>query len=88
VSVAQKDGYLLVIRKDSKNGQARIKARPDSPFDLRSVYERITALDSVGYWFYHPSGKMVLNGSNKTVGKTPTPLSLNELVQIVKEELS
>ena len=87
VSVAQKDGYQLVIRKDSKNGQARIKARPDTPFDLRRVYERVVATDQTGYWFYHPSGKMVLNGSNKTTGKTPTPLSLDELVKIVQEEL-
>ncbi|MDR0462664.1 MAG: hypothetical protein LBG64_00350 [Pseudomonadales bacterium] len=87
ISLAQKEGYQLVIRKDPGNGQVRIKARPDSDFDLRQIYEDIIKADDIGYWFYHPSGKMVLNGSNKAKDKIPTPLTLDEVMDIVRKDL-
>ncbi len=87
VRLAQKQGYVLAVRKDPESGQARIKCRPDSPFDLRAIYEQLIKVDQTGTWFYHPSGKMVLNGSSKNPHHTPTPLSLAELIQIIQQEL-
>ncbi|MCL2110354.1 hypothetical protein FWH30_02120 [Microgenomates group bacterium] len=88
IKIAQKQGFLLVVKKDPQTGHARIKARPDAPFDLKEIYEDIIATDSSGYWFYHPSGRMVLNGSYKNLSQPPTPLSLDQLVAIIKNRLS
>lgn len=87
VRLAQKKGYLLAVRKDPQQGNIRIKCRPDSPYDLKKIYEKIIEIDQVGSWFYHPSGKMVLNGSSKNPNHTPSPLTLEEVVKIIKDNL-
>ena len=87
LSVAQKAGYLLVVKKDKYSGHIRIKARPDTPFNLDEVYKQVKAADSVGTWYYHPSGKMLLNGSRKSGTHVPSPLSLDEVVAIIKKVL-
>lgn len=82
---AQKQGFVLVVRKDSKLGHVRIKVRPDAPFNLDAVHQNITAADQTGTWFYHGSGKMLINGSRKHRNQTPSPLSLNAVVKIIQE---
>lgn len=84
IKLAQKQGYVLVLRKDPKLGAIRIKVRPDAEFDLAPVYEQIKTLDQTGTWFYHGSGKMLLNGSTKDRNQKPSPLSLNQVVEIIK----
>jgi hypothetical protein len=85
VKLAQKKGYQLVIRKDPQQGHIRIKARPDSTIDLTALYERIKTVDTVGTWYFHPSGKMLINGSRKHRSQKPSPLSLEAVVSLVKE---
>jgi hypothetical protein len=83
---AQKLGIDLVVRKDEATGAVRIKATPRSGIDLTPVYNTILAKDPVGTWFLHNSTRMLLNGSRKA-DQNPTPLSLVEVVKIVKAEL-
>ena len=83
--LAQKKGYDLVVRKDPKLGSIRIKLRPDTPFDLQPVVTLIHAHDSTGTWYYHPSGKMLLNGSSKHRDQKPSPLTLAETVELIKK---
>ncbi len=78
---AQKTGFAVVIRKDPKSGEARIKARPDADIDLTALYEVISKMDNIGSWYNHPSGKMLLNGSRKKRNQRPTPLTLDQLVE-------
>lgn len=85
IKVAQKQGFHLVIRKDPQEGNVRIKARPDSSFDLQPLHDKILTKDTVGTWYYHPSGKMLLNGSSKHRDQKPSPLSLEELIQLAQE---
>jgi hypothetical protein len=85
VKLAQKKGYQLVIRKDPQQGHLRIKARPDSTLDLSALHERIKTVDTVGTWYFHPSGKMLINGSRKHRNQKPSPLSLDTIVAITKE---
>lgn len=85
IKVGQKQGYPVVVRKDSQAGNVRIKARPDADLDLKQAYEEITKKDSVGTWYYHPSGKMLLNGSGKHRDQKPTPLTLPEVITILKD---
>jgi hypothetical protein len=85
VKMAQKRGCVLVVRKDPKLGHLRIKARPDSTIELKPLAEAIQKIDKVGTWFYHPGGKMLLNGSRKNRNQVPSPLPLAEIIGLVKE---
>lgn len=85
VKLAQKKGYQLVIRKDTAQGHIRIKARPDNAIVLLELYEKIKKVDQVGTWYYHPSGKMLINGSQKHRDQKPSPLSLEQVIVLVKE---
>lgn len=84
IDLAQKSGYLIVVRKDSQEGHVRIKAVPDRDIDLTKAYREIKKLDQEGTWFLHPSKTMLLNGSKKSAMHTPTPLSLEEIVSIIR----
>lgn len=84
---AQMQGTDLVIRKNEKTGHIRIKATPKSGINLTPVYEQILKVDKVGDWFLHNSTRMLLNGSSKS-RQNPSPLSLTQIIKIVKSELS
>lgn len=84
MKMAQKQGFVLVVRKDPKQGHVRVKARPDSSIDLRPLYETIIEKDRVGTWYYHNSGKMLLNGSRKHRNQVASPLTLEQVVHLVK----
>jgi len=85
IKLAQKRGYCLVIRKDPKEGNLRIKARPDAQIDLTSLYQVIKTLDQKGTWYNHPSGKMLINGSRKHRNQTASPLALKQVIELVKQ---
>jgi hypothetical protein len=91
IKLAQIQGYQLVVRKDPEQGFIRIKARPDtknpdgSDFNLKKLKEEITKLDQSATWFYHASGKMLLNGSSGWHQKKASKLSLKEIVNLIKK---
>lgn len=87
VHLAQKQGYAIVIRRDPIDGRVRIKARPDLRIELRPIYDKLVEMDTRERWFYHRSGKMVLNGSSHTPHIQPTKLTLSEVVAVVKNNL-
>jgi hypothetical protein len=82
---AQKMGYILAVRKDTKLGNIRIKIRPDAPFDLECLQQKIQSKDHKGTWFYHGGGKMLINGSLKHKSHVASPLTLEEIVEMIKE---
>ncbi len=84
VKLAQKRGSVLVVRKDQEKGHIRIKAIPDRGFDLTPIHEAIKHIDSTGTWYMHPSKTMLLNGSRKHAGQVPTPLTLKQVVELIK----
>ena len=85
IKLAQKQGHMLVIKKDPKTGNIRIKLRPDAGFDLSLLRDAILQKDRVGSWYYHPSGRMLLNGSDKHRDQKASPLTLEQATNIVKE---
>ena len=91
IKLAQQEGYMLAVRKDPTQGVIRIKVRPDarnpdgSDFDLKALAERIIPLDPQARWFYHASGKMLLNGSVKDRKQKASKFSLQEIVALIKE---
>lgn len=85
IKLSQKLGCMLVIRRDPDLGHIRIKMRPDCEGNLEKVYEEIKKVDAKGTWYYHPSGKMLLNGSQKHRDQHASPLTLEEVIDIVKK---
>jgi hypothetical protein len=85
IKLAQKQGHQLVVKKDPKLGNIRVKLRPDAQFDLKPLQEKIIQLDKVGSWYYHPSGRMLLNGSDKHRDQKASPLTLEQVTTLVKE---
>jgi hypothetical protein len=85
VKLAQKRGVMLVIVKDPKQGHIKIKVRPDAPVDLKPVADEISKVDHEGTWYYHASGKMLINGSRKNFNQKASPLPLTQVVEIVKK---
>lgn len=83
--VAQMQGYVMAVRKDPDTGIVRIKLRPDASFDLKALSERVMAIDADASWFYHASGKMLLNGSKKQRAQKPSSLSLDTIAALIKE---
>jgi hypothetical protein len=82
--LAQKMGYVLVITRDPQKGTARIKTIPSEQYDLTPVYEKIKEKDTKGYWYLHIHKNMLLNGSSRTPDVVPTPLSLQQLIEIIQ----
>lgn len=94
LKLAQKMGYVLVVRKDPRKGYVRIKAKPIQEgtkgskeieeIDLTVVYEKLKALDPEATWFLHASKKMLLNGTPKNPKMIPTKLTLDQIVEALK----
>lgn len=82
LTVAQKMGYVMVIRKDP-GGMVRIKARPDSLVDLTTTYEKIRLADPQATWYLHPSKKMLLNGSYKNNNSIFSKLQIENLISLI-----
>ncbi len=91
IKLAQIQGYQLVLRKDPEQGFIRIKVRPDAKnpdgedFNLKELDEAIRELDPSANWFYHASGKMLLNGSNNWHHKKASKLSLEQVIDLIKK---
>jgi len=83
--LAQKKGFSLVVMKDPQKKCARIKTLPSLELDLTPVYDKIKKVDTKGYWFLHILKNMLLNGSSRKPDAIPTPLSLQKLIEIIKE---
>jgi len=83
--LALKMGYRLVVKKDPDKGGIRIKSYPGKKYDLNDLYKKILKIDRKGTWFLHASGNMLLNSSSKNPKFVPSPLSIQKLIEIVKE---
>lgn len=85
LKLGQKQGVTMTIRKDEEDGHVRIKLRPDATIDLKPLADKIMAMEPEASWFYHHSGKMLLNGSVKQHNKVPSQLNLLQIHTLVKE---
>jgi hypothetical protein len=101
LKLAQKLGYVLVVRKDPRKGYVRIKARPTDErlasskiasssknkkdTDLTLVYEQLRKIDPDATWYLHVSKKMLLNGTTKNPTMKPTKLTLDEIIKVIEK---
>jgi hypothetical protein len=88
LKLAQKMGYILVIRKDPRKGYVRIKTLPvqgeNKGIDLTLVYEQLKKIDPEATWFLHVSKKMLLNGSPKNPKMRPSKLSVGDIIKVLE----
>jgi hypothetical protein len=84
VRIAQRQGYIIAVRKDPKKGYVRIKAQPQSGVDFTSCYNRYKRLDRDATWYLHAGRKMILNGSMKNPATRATKLTLREIIKVLK----
>lgn len=93
LKLAQKMGYVLVVRKDPRKGYVRIKTLPDNRkevedkkgIDLTNTYEQLKKMDPDATWFLHVSKKMLLNGTPKNPKMVPTKLTLREIINVLEK---
>ncbi len=85
ISLGQKIGYVVVVRKDSKKGYLRIKSHPRDDIDLTPVYNRLRSGEPEATWFLHASRNMVLNGSSKNPDMRPTKKTLTQIIKLIEE---
>lgn len=108
LKLAQKIGYVIVIRKDPRSGFVRIKTLPEKVIESSSeqashhemdslkavsqkgvnftlTSEKLRKMDPDATWFLHVSKKMLLNGTTKNPKMIPTKLSLQQIIDVVKE---
>lgn len=83
IKVAQRQGFILVVRKDPEKGFLRVKVRPDSSINLKKLYEAVIKLEPQATWFFHQSGKMLINGSRKHFSQIPSKLNLEKMKSLI-----
>lgn len=83
MTVALKNNYKIIVRKDTAKGYIRIKSFPSSDIDLTALYQKIEEKDQIGTWFFHASKHMILNGSSKNRSSIASPLSLSDIIEII-----
>lgn len=86
VSLAQKMGYTMVVRKDPRKGYVRIKTLPKKEIDLTQLYNILSEKDPKATWYLHAGKHMLLNGSTKNPDMKPTKLSLDEIIKIIEKQ--
>lgn len=90
IKLAQKMGFVVVVRRDPRYGFVRIKALPfkegvTKNVDLSLVHSQLEKMDPDATWFLHVSKKMLLNGTAKNPKMVPTRLSLSEIVKVLEK---
>jgi hypothetical protein len=85
IKLAQVKGYILAVRKDPEYGHLRIKVRPDAQLNLEKLYTAVKKIDPKATWFYHASGKMLLNGSIKHRNQIASSLSLKGIIHLIQK---
>ncbi len=89
LKLAQKMGYVIVVRKDPRKGYVRIKTLPekenDKGADLTLAYEQLKKIDPEATWFLHVSKKMLLNGTPKNPKMRPTKLKLDDILKVLEK---
>jgi len=52
---------------------------------LHALADKVKTLDPGANWFFHGSGKMLLNGSSKDRIQKPSKLLLEQMITTIKE---
>jgi hypothetical protein len=76
-------GAVLYAYRDG-NGWMGVAAQARSHVDLSPVYHALRRVDAGADWYLHPNGRLLLCGTAKSPPRTPSRLSLAELVRVIQ----
>lgn len=76
--------YDMAVRYSPHYHNVSIKIHPRSSKKLKKLYEKIIKGDPDAQWFYHASGRMLLNASTSETKTLVTRYSLDDLVKIIQ----
>lgn len=83
LTLAERQNFMVVVKKDPQKGNVRIYAHPTSGADFTQASEEISRRDPNSDWFLHASKRLLLNGSRANPKMRPTKLSLEEIIKIL-----
>lgn len=76
-------GAVLYVYRDGR-GWMGIAARSQSAVDLSEVYADLRRLDGEADWYLHANKRLLLCGTAKSPPRTPSRLTLAELVHVIQ----
>ncbi|HWQ12848.1 MAG TPA: hypothetical protein VNL77_08610 [Roseiflexaceae bacterium] len=76
-------GAVLYAYRDG-NGWMGVAAQARSQVDLSPVYRALRHKDAGADWYLHPNRRLLLCGTAKAPPRTPSRLSLEELVRVIQ----
>jgi hypothetical protein len=82
-SYAYAHGFPVRIQCHRSDPISSIKIDPSVDADLTPVYDKAVALEPDS-WYIHQMKKMVISNVNPSTGRTPTKLTLQQLIDLVK----
>jgi hypothetical protein len=82
-SYAYSQGFDLFLRQTPDGRYTEIRLRAESDSDLKAVRDGLAKTDYGADWFFHHSGKLLLNGGDMTSRARLTSLGLKELTEIL-----
>jgi hypothetical protein len=77
-------GYDMIIRYSPHYKNASIKLHTKSKKNLKKVHTELTKKDPEAQWFYHASGRMLMNASTRDNRERVTKFSAQELIKLVQ----
>lgn len=81
---AFRQGYDMVVRHSPQYKNVSIKVHPKSKRKLSILHTLVTKNDPDAQWFYHASGRMLLNASTRATKDKVTKYSLPYLMRLIK----
>lgn len=76
-------GAVLYAYRDGR-GYMGVAAQSRSQVDLEPIYHSLQHIDAGADWYLHPNHRLLLCGTSKSPPRTPSHLSLAELVDVLK----
>ncbi len=86
ITLAQKKGFVIVIRKDPNKQYLRIKSLPRDDIHLGQAFETLKRSEPDATWFLHASGHMILNGSSKNPNMKPSTRPLSDIIDVFRTD--
>lgn len=77
------NGAVLYLYRD-KHAHTGISARARSSVDLTPVFHDLRRLDPGADWYLHPSKRLLLCGTVKAPARTPSKLTIDELIGVLR----
>lgn len=82
---AWQHGAVMVIQLIPDGGLRQFRARVDSPVNFSDTYEKVRAHEPFASWFLHHEKRMLLCGSRTASQITPSQLTLEQMIALVKK---